>query len=103
MASKTQTPGERLRDHRNGAGFDLDDLPYLVKVELGPDLSRGRETIRRYEADLVPEESWNPFVVAALAKLYKVEIRALSVPAAEALEPVRTLLASIRCLAGTAA
>lgn len=86
--------GKRLERAREQAGLRLDDASVRLRDLVGPVLGVSRETIRRYEADLVPEEKWDPVVILALADIYGVPIAQLSPVALDALARLNELSAS---------
>ena len=53
------------------------------------------ETIRRYEAGLVPEHKANPVLLAALATIYRVPLRELSDVAADSVDRLIELLTEL--------
>lgn len=74
----------------------LDDAAVKLRDLIGPVLGVSRETIRRYEIGAVPEDEWDPIVIAGLADLYGVTIARLSPNVPERLDHLSTLVQALR-------
>jgi hypothetical protein len=72
-----------MRTRREAAKFRLDEASVGARSILGGDFGPSRETIRRYEAGLTPEDRADPIIVMALAELYGVSLDELSPHLAE--------------------
>ena len=73
--------GRRLRRARNAKDLRPGDVAYLAHRRDGY-LEVSHETLRRYEKE-VPEEKWNPQLIAVLADIYEIDVERLSPIAAE--------------------
>lgn len=86
----TKPAGERLKEARDAHGDTLDDAAQAVKTLLRRKCSR--ETIRRYEAGLSPETSWDAEIIAALAERWDKRVADLPPIAAERLDALHDVL-----------
>lgn len=77
--SSTKTAfGKRMLAAREAAGMRLDEAAVFARVELRSSYGPSRETVRRYEVGDVDEDRADMVTVAALARVYKVPMEALS-------------------------
>jgi transcriptional regulator with XRE-family HTH domain len=77
--------GDRLRKAREVADLRLDEASVYLRQIVGSE-GPSRETIRRYERGLVPESEIPAIVIAGMATIYNVDLRALSPLAADRIE-----------------
>lgn len=72
MATTTEaaTLGELLRMWREAAGLQLDDVAYLARQRLRGRLTISRETIRRIEVGIIPEDRIDPVHLFAIIATY---------------------------------
>ncbi len=68
------TTGTRLREAREAAGLDLEDVPFLLKQTIGRREAKSRETIRQYELGDIPEANISPVVLLGLAEVYNKKV-----------------------------
>jgi hypothetical protein len=80
-----KTPGARLRDAREHAGLQLDDLAYLVRQRL-PRERFSRETLRLMETGKKPTALWRLPVVAVLCDQLRISPYDLDAGVADDLE-----------------
>lgn len=88
------TYGEILKQARVDAGYSQDEATFRSRQYLPESLWFSTGTLQRFENGTTPEQKANPVVLRALAKLYGVPLRQVSVLADESLSEVRTLLDS---------
>jgi transcriptional regulator with XRE-family HTH domain len=95
MTSQRQRPAgpfaDRLRKAREKADLRLDDASVFLRQTIGSE-GPSRETIRRYEMGLVPEGDIPAIILAGMATVYGVDLKALSPLAAERLESQWSLI-----------
>lgn len=83
------TTGTRLREAREAKGFDLEDVPFLLKQTIGKRAAKSRETLRKIERDEIPESEIPNEVVVGLAEVY--DRRLVDLVSAEKLAEIENL------------
>ena len=67
-----------MKEARERSGLRLDDASSEIRRILGANYGPSRETIRRYESDLISEDRADPLIVMTLAEIYGVSVGQLS-------------------------